>query len=1611
MSNIRTFSNAPYYDDFKDENDFLQILFRPGFAVQTREVNQLQTILQNQIGRMSDGIYPDGTKVVGGNTQFNIKYAFVKLKPSMVPELNGEGFSASEPSTYIGNKITNVNGSLSATIVLALNSTNTDPSTFYVQYTGVDSINNSTSSFGNNEPLTITRSDNSSEVVYTATTNATGFGSSISISDGVFYVKSRFVSVHSQTIILTKYVQIDPDSEYAVGINMVEKIVIPEEDLSLLDNASGTTNETAPGAHRYLIRGDFVLKSTLTDLKNFIEIVKFRNSVVVEKARPNEFSVFDEVLAKRTFDESGDYVVDEFLLDVREHLKEGNNLGVYTAIQGGDETKLVYQLDPGRAYVRGYKVETESNTLIEVNKSREYSTRNDVAINLPFNTFIEVNAIVSGLPKLFSLLLLKIGPTVTASAVVRNITYVSAGTFRIELVAMSNTVYFNLVDNLSGTSFSASAVGTARNVNFDSTVYPLPIHFNKSIEDIEVSYFKEFEASIVRNDIANTGTIQLVSGTDTFSGNASDYLIYFLDGANHQTVIPTSPPVLGINIVTLTTIEPINIADGLGLECKIVCRMTRQNGVSKVKTLLNSTESKPSAISIILDKSDGLSVTTIMNGALNVTDRFSFDGGQRDDVYSNASINLKDGEVLPMGTLVIEYSFFDHSIGDFFSVQSYSGISYDKIPYYTDTKGNRTFLADAIDFRNKLLVSGGVESNIVTTANTFETNSQIFLTSSYYLARTDKIVVNTRGKFSVLKGIPSDSPEPPNDINDSLTLYRVNIPAYTFSAKDSSVKKIQQRRYTMKDVGNLDMRIQNLEYYTSLNLLEIDTANRNFENTFKSGFIVDTFETQGVADNTSNDLKCAFDIENNECRPQSTSRQINLEIDTSNGIVVKDGIAMLDYTEIVAISQPLASMTERIQPFIRYSFNGDVILNPSTDNWFTEVYKPDVIMDNGVYTIFDDTNEFVARGRGHPTWKFVHGVWRNTWAGTPVGGINVRSAENSSPVVTNQLINVTQIGDRILNNSTIPYIRSRSISFNATGLKPNVIVKPFFDGTDVSSFVNNGSPLIVSPSGSLNGAFIIPSNDTVRFRTGVKLFVLADDKDNPTTEATALYTATGIVTERQKEFVGTRVVIQKRKTLTWYDPVAESFVIDEEGGAYITSIGIFLGPEVLTNTKPVTVQIRNMSNGYPGSSILASKTLPFNIISGSEDASIETIFEFDAPVYIDSMREMCFVVISESETLTLWTAKLGQRSVLQGDTISASGQIINRQSYLGSMFKSQNNTTWSAAQDQDIKFTIRRAKFNVGSASITMKNNTNPSDIGFEGDVYKTLLLDNSLFTIDSNPDIVVSHADHGFKVGDIVKLNTDNGVNGISAATLSNPAGWPIIWVVDIDSYIINVSTNANGTGKGGVGVSATQKTSFSAGFLLSDEISLNGTNISWQVSTTEKTNNLSSAPLSILPKTDIQFTTEKTINSDGDGTLKLTAILTNTINNISPTIDTIRTGFVSVSNRIDLSGSMASYVIKNFTFINPANKLKVIFDINRPFGTSVDVYYRNGADDIYTIMPITRGGNNTSKFTDFIEDEYDTINTIPNFTNVQVKVVFKSDSVVYVPRIKNFRVISLME
>lgn len=125
-------------------------------------------------------------------------------------------------------------------------------------------------------------------------------------------------------------------------------------------------------------------------------MLRVNNGSVVNKVSSTDYSVLEDTLARRTFDESGDYVVRNFDLDPREHLISGTNRGIYaadsTSADGNtaSESKLALGLSQGKAYVKGYEIQKHGTTYVDIDKARDFDTASGIVTRVSQLPFVNV---------------------------------------------------------------------------------------------------------------------------------------------------------------------------------------------------------------------------------------------------------------------------------------------------------------------------------------------------------------------------------------------------------------------------------------------------------------------------------------------------------------------------------------------------------------------------------------------------------------------------------------------------------------------------------------------------------------------------------------------------------------------------------------------------------------------------------------------------------------------------------------------------------------------------------------------------------------------------------------------------------------------------------------------------------------------------------------------------------------------------------------------------------------------------------------------------------------------------------------------------------------------
>ena len=1092
-----------------------------------------------------------------------------------------------------------------------------------------------------------------------------------------------------------------------------------------------------------------------------------------------------------------------------------------------------------------------------------------------------------------------------------------------------------------------------------------------------------------------------------------------------------------------------------------------------------------SAFEISLNKTDVFAIDSVKlitdTGNINIGEWFDLDTGQRSTHYDVSKLIRKPSFPAPSGNIRIDFRYFDHGVGNYFSASSYVSYPYEKIPvFYGDDFVIR--LSDVLDYRPVKNDNGvGFEQSYLPHRNFLSEFDFV-----HYLPRKDKISIDLRGNLFATTGASAVIAQDPNDPAVGMNLYKINLQPYTLTASDPSVtfEYIDNKRYTMRDIGDLEKRVQNIEYYTALSLLEQDTASMSIRDSFglerfKNGFIVDNFEGHGVGDVSSPDYRCSINMENNELRPFYVMDNINLVEKTpsesdriSAAYQVTGDLVTLRYTHETLVDQKYASRVENVNPFAIATFNGQIDLNPPADEWFETEVRPEVIVNeegnfDAVRTALESSgalgtvwNAWQTQWTGVPQTlserretavlqsgigtdfdqRFGIGRQVNPWAGPAAGsGVGVRTitlqtsatqfGQARTGVRTSVISRIDRrlVDDRIVSTATIPFIRSRRLTIVGRGFKPNTKLFSFFDDVDVSSFMTpatrvaytpvsgtfnhevnadtygedidraarrvagdtesafnkgdviyvstrsasnftlstspatavlsykgagnvfhlvnvkgsfltsdtvtgtissatgtllaggsaeaQGSNLITNTNGDIAAVFNIPNTSAVRFRTGTRELVFTDNAQNnrvlATTQGRTSYSATGTLQTRQATIAATRnAQIIREATLDtrtivettegvgndtgWYDPLAQTFLVDKKNGCFITKVDIFFSSK--DANLPVTVEVRNTVNGYPGKRVMPFSRvtlLPEQVVT-STNGSAATTFTFKSPIFLEENGEYCIVLLSDSTEYRVWISQLGDDQV-------GSDRKISQQPYAGVLFKSQNASTWTADQLQDLKFKLYRAQFdtaNVGSFAVV--NETVP-----------TRELPSSALEFNNNSSVItVTHPHHGMQNSANVVLSGFDGIYNIPAGNVNTKHK---IGNVLTDTYTITVANVANQSATYVSGnIRATEDLVFDVMQPIVQFQNFTGTTVTFKANTAPATffSGRSTTPVDVLANENNYFSTPQAIKSSpnenltsgtGRKSFELRALMATTSDNLSPVIDLNRSSLIAIHNKID--------------------------------------------------------------------------------------------------------------
>jgi len=1691
-----TFSTT-YKDDFKDSDNFYRILFNAGRALQARELTQSQTIIQKEIERFGSNIFKEGGVVRSGNITLNSRAEFIKLDalPSGVSltDLPGKVLTSTDAAA------------IKVEVLEAIAASGSDPVTIYVKYLDTSSGTASTSPVRVSNATQLQNATLSGNLTV-ASSAATGRGTKISVDNGDYFVQGHFVFVDRQSIFVNKYSSTPSE---IIGFKIVEEVVSTDDDTALFDNQGAVPNIAAPGADRYRITLVLTKKSDITASDNFVYLTKIVNGVIVDESSSDDaYNRINDLLALRTKEESGDYVVEPFTAKF-------DNL---------NDSNLELDVSSGVAYVDGYRLDIPTKK-ITVPKARDTITLSNEVVIAQYGNYVIGNASTNkGLPNVTTneLVDLRSAATYGGSTI---------GTARVRAVeedSGSNNYRYYLIDIQmnAGSSFSSvRSFGTSvtnytdivleggnavlKETSNNSLLFKLPNEnpTETGIGTTSLVVQRRYTFSNQSSGVKSLGVQDPSEYDDGQFTQLSDFIISEIDSAiNGDHATPTFAG--GGDSVTIS-----NLVDGKSYELIAYATITGTHSVKSKQTASvtklwpDEADSDGNGLKYIdLGQPDIFTVTSITADSANgpsLASNFTVDNGQRDNFYALGRVIEKGGTSIPSGQIQVGFTHFSISTqGDYFSARSYNPtISYDSIPSHRKNDGEIVSLRDVLDFR-PYQTSAGAYNTTAGYHHLPQTTGAITAgTVVYYLPRSDRLVAsvtNSRdgrigiGDVKVVSGVSSTNPELPEIPTGSIPLYDINLNAYTFGPTDLTTSTFDNRRFTMKDISRLEKRIDDLSELTTLSLLETNTStltvvdSAGLERT-KAGFIADAFSNYDFSDIDRGEYRAAIDATENVLAPEIWPNNVRLFFDSATSFSAngskgsrRGDLLMLPIDSNVSIiNQDLATEALNVNPFAVITQLGHTDLSPASDTWVEIKYDPDKIVDGGTRT----------RNVGRRQVSNLN-AWRGSWFGR----------QGSNQVITGSRVIRRVVGERVLDIEILPFMRSVKVEFRSQGLRPKTRYFPYFGGVAIDNFTrqnsNNaftrfatdnssngnlytnatahpdGSTNLFSDSaGTLTGSFIIPSTNSLRFRTGQQQFKLLDISVNNDNDAisrsVATFTSTGLLETRQRTVRSTRVL--DITTLIQADdddsdptdPLAQSFRIDQfehPNGLFLSKARVYFKTKSTTGV-PVQVQIRTVENGVPTGIPLpgAVKFLSPSEVNVPADLtendglidrirSAGTDFEFEEPIFLAPGVQYAVVILAESTEYQAYVAKT------YDFVIGTTASRITKQPTLGSLFLSQNSTTWTPDQERDLMFQLFRAQF-ASSSTITANNAPMPN-----------YLLETDPFQMDSGSAVIkVFHNGHGFSKNDKVD------VSGLTAGTRyagilgSSLNGTRDVANVDHTGFTFTADSSATATIRtGGTTAVVSQNAIINSFFptvtnilpentTLSTGIKLTGGDLSYAGSrntgpTFTKDTNFTTISLNELnftenPKVILSDSNEATRIS-GAKSLTMQFTLGTTDDRVSPVLDFQRASITTFENVIDKQDSAATsgfnvplsfvaethptdgssaakHITKIVTLEEPAVGLKILFAANRPSTADFEVYYKIGTADevlddknwVYIEKESTVPADNIRGV--FREYEYlagGRVGNLDNFTQYQVKIVMNTTNSSKEPRIKDLRAIALV-
>ena len=1089
-----TFPYPPYNDNYNSDDHIHRVLFKTGNSFTHEHLNLLQSILQEQIAVLGRHFYKNGSfvsisqyKILNSNNIYDIKQftGVLDLKRTL--------------ENFAGTVLVHQKTGKTFTVLFAQKAETNFNKGEYDKLVFDSTLD--TSDLYNDTNCTLKVKD-TDQIINIQNSSINSY---ISFEPNVIFLQGYFLNFPKQYSCL-------PSSTCSIGIEIRQSIINAGGDPSLLDNARGEPSEGSEGADRYflfpkLICYPIVRDSNYFDIvqkDEFIEYLRLENGVVVKDVTRPIYDEFAKTLARRTYDEAGNFTIDPFLIDIKKK----------------NDDYFLINIGRGKAYIFGFEFDSLSTRSILLPKATNKFAQDGQVSLFPDFSYVVIPSLdyfidtqVSEVIHLYDSLDQKIGSAACFYSEQKSIS--ETRLYLISIALRDGSIITDVKTIKTNFGHTISAV-TSFNITINlSDSFLVKAETITSIEgysNLFCTYQKTYSGVV--NNIINKNN----------SEEFKEDLIYYQAFDNNKNKVHIKSVSINVpdNIISFDTDIPIFYI--------IVNEIT---GILEKLT------------SDIIDKT---MYVTFNNTDILINDKVDV---IKDITFNNKSIlsqfNIK------------EYSTPTYNYG---TILSYVGIDSSSMignsikiiySYHDNYIGQIDYTKPSLDFRK----------NNQYTVPSIKPNSKIRYSYTKSLDRYDKLVLTANKTFELIHGVPDNYPVPPKDRQDAMTLYTLFIPANINLPSSIGIKFVENKRYTMRDIGKLDTRIENLEFYTALNLLEKKTSDQSFPDTsgnarFKNGFIVDNFKTYKSVSLDTKDAHFSLDTNNGILRPSFLMKNLDMVYSPGESTTQLTGeLITMPYREVNFIAQLEASDVLAINSFSVFVYEGKMTLSPQTDNWVDTETAPTVNLNQ-----YGETDVYASLGEKgfNSQWgswesnilsvdstktknassnvsfadsklKIEKRLWNpsvdpsvgkstidayNTWiasgftqgftqtkpdgyiSGQPAILLNFKGQETVSTQKTTDFqqsqILTNQLSNNVSDIAISPFQRALSVRLDISCLKPNTKFFVLFDKTDVTKLCyifgsKEQGDLISNSYGYLTIVCDLPAK---QFKTGTHIFKVVD---------------------------------------------------------------------------------------------------------------------------------------------------------------------------------------------------------------------------------------------------------------------------------------------------------------------------------------------------------------------------------------------------------------------------------------------------------------------------------------------------------------------------------------